>query len=111
MSIRRIFLITFLTTISIGLTGCATGLSGETVMGQTGSPMWFKTASPATQTAHFSVICRGYGFKDSTTEMSQCLQNETVSNKARVQQRLSEPTPAPKSLICTSIGNGTSICN
>ena len=111
MFIRLILLSTYSAIISIGLAGCATGLRGETVMGQTGSLLWFKTASPATQTAHFSEICRGYGFKDGTNEMSQCLQTETISTKARVQQGSSDTPLRSKSLICTSVGNGTSICN
>lgn len=116
MSNPGILLIAILAMISIGLTGCASGLSGETVVGLTGSPMWLKTASQATQTAHFSAICRGYGFKDGTTEMSHCLQTETVSAKARAQKTISDDEirsalSRPKSLTCTSIGNKTSLCN
>ena len=116
MSIHRVLFVSLLMLMSLGMSGCATGLNGETVMGRTGSPMWFNTASPATQTAHFLAICRGYGFKDDTTEMSQCLQNETVSTKGRAQQRISDyqnqnALRRSQSLHCISTGNGTATCN
>lgn len=116
MKRSSLFLVSFFALISFGVTGCATGLSGETVLGRTGSPMWFKSASPATQNAHFSEICRGYGFKDGTEQMSTCLQTETIGAKARAQQRVSDyetqrAIRRSKSLTCTSIGSGMSVCN
>lgn len=66
---------------SIFLSGCATGLDGETVMGSPGSPAWFNSASPKTKLHYFTEICSGYGFKVDTLQMSQCIQNETLNAK------------------------------
>jgi hypothetical protein len=111
MSIHPVLVMSLLMLMSLGMSGCATGLNGETVVGRTGSPMWFKTASPATQTAHFLAICRGYGFKDGTTEMSQCLQTETVSTKGRAQQRISDVEAQQRARRAQKKNNDTNSSN
>ena len=107
-----------LLTMLMSITGCSTGVGGETVIGRKGSPFWFKTASQSTQIQYFSEICRGYGFKDDTSEMSQCLQNETNSAKDRAQKKISDyetreaiRRARSQTLTCRDLGNGISRCN
>ena len=38
-------------TLATMVTGCATGIQGEKIVGRPGSPMWFSTASVPTQIA------------------------------------------------------------
>jgi hypothetical protein len=90
------FLVIALT--SILLSGCATGLDGETVIGRPGSPAWFRTASAETKLHYFTTICNGYGFKIDTPQMSQCIQNETLNAKNS------------QGIVCSKIGNNI-ICN
>lgn len=107
---KKIFAVVALT----ALTGCATGVNGENVIGTKGSPMWFKTASVATQGAYFKEICSsGYGIKDNTTEMSKCIKKEwrDAKNKASALERASASAPTvnvnslPRSVQCHQVGS------
>jgi hypothetical protein len=63
------------------------------VMGQVGSPAWFRSASPATKLKYFNGVCRAYGFTENTPQMAQCIQNETNAIKSR------------HGVICTKAGS------
>jgi hypothetical protein len=75
-------------TLATMVTGCATGIQGEKIVGRPGSPMWFSTASVPTQIAHFKQICSAYGFNDSTLNMSQCLRSEMQTAKQRAHENI-----------------------
>jgi hypothetical protein len=91
------------------LTGCATGIQGETVVGGAGSPMWFMTASRPTQLAFFKRVCSDYGIKDETMAMTQCLQTEMRSARQRAHEAAmdmgkSSTTAMPKTIQCHRMG-------
>ena len=107
---KKIFAVVALT----ALTGCATGVNGENVIGTKGSPMWFKTASVDTQRAYFKEICSaGYGIRDNTTEMNRCIQKEwrDARNKAAEIARASASAPtvnvnsSPRNVQCRQVGS------
>jgi len=56
-------------------------------IGRIGSPAWFNSTTPEMRTAYFSEICRSYGFADGTTEMSNCIQRETIAVRDDSNQR------------------------
>jgi hypothetical protein len=89
------------------LTGCATGVLGETVAGRPGSVMWFKTASSETQVNYFTNICKSYGFNVGTVEMSQCIQSESVNARNRSSSRLQNSINSNRTINCTTFGNTT----
>lgn len=78
----------FLISIAFALTGCSTGVLGESVAGQPGSRMWFRTASAETQVRYFTNICKSYGFSLGTVEISKCIQSESVNARNRASSRL-----------------------
>jgi hypothetical protein len=83
----------FILTVSAFLSGCgltSKGVRGEKVWGRTESPMWFKTASPETQVAHFSEQCKAYGFKLGTDAFSNCVMNSIQNSKSAARQRMKE---------------------
>jgi hypothetical protein len=94
----------------ITLQGCvSTGVNGENVIGNPGSPAWFGTASRATINAHYKETCLGYGFLNGTTAMAQCIQSESKTTKQGADNRLQNfiESTKPKSTYntnCTSWG-------
>ena len=68
--------------IATSLSACSKGLSGETVMGMVESPMWFKTASRATITAHFGEICSSYGYEKGTDAFRDCVRETETDRRA-----------------------------
>ena len=93
--------------ILLMLTGCATGVLGETVAGMPGSVMWFKTASAETQVNYFTNICKSYGFNAGTVEMSQCIQSESVNARNRSASKLQNSLNRNRTINCTTFGNTT----
>ena len=93
--------------IATMVTGCATGIQGEKVVGRPGSPMWFSTSSVPTQIAYFKQICSAYGFKDSTPNMSQCLRSEMQTAKQRAQENInSSRSTSSSTTVCQQWGSG-----
>jgi hypothetical protein len=81
------------------LSGCnTTGVSGETVWGAPESPVWFNSASPATQRAHFQDKCLGYGFQYGTPEFSNCMMTSQQNAEASAQQRSQQANQALQGL-------------
>ena len=111
--VKKILLVGLL---AVAVTGCATGVKGERILGFKGSQAWFNTASIETQRAHFKEICStGYGIKDNTTEMNRCIQKEwrDAKNKAAELVRASASAPtvnvnsslsSPRSVQCHQVG-------
>lgn len=56
--------------------------------GTEGSPLWFMRTSETQRVAYYHSICLGYGFKDDTPQMSQCLQTEAISAKSSARLRM-----------------------
>jgi hypothetical protein len=64
------------------LSGCSTGLEGETVHGMVESPIWFKTASRTTIVNHFSKFCDSYGIARDTSEFRECVRNSEQASRS-----------------------------
>jgi len=107
MSFVPIFLI-----LSIGtLSGCSTGVSGETVIGRTESPLWFRSASRATIIAYFSKQCLSYGYKKGADKFSDCLRKTETESRARATSRSNSAYQSiqnNKPRNCTSLITGGS---
>ncbi len=99
--------------VVITLQGCvSTGVNGENVIGNPGSPAWFGTASSQTINAHYRSTCLEYGFVIGTTAMAQCMQSESKTTKQGADDRLqnfiesTKPTPTYRT-NCTTWGVNT----
>jgi len=79
---RNLVFIFGLGAISFFNAGCSTGVNGETVMGRPGSPAWFNSASPQTIAAHFTEVCKTYGFQPNTPQFADCLKDTINSSRA-----------------------------
>ena len=104
---RKLLAVMVLTTM---VTGCATGIQGESVLGRPESPMWLSTASVPTQIAHFKQICFAYGIKDGTQNMVNCLHSEMRSAKQRGHERsiaasIASERSRSKTINCTKTGS------
>lgn len=82
-----ILLILFSTMLACG---CATGVMGETVVGQPGSAMWEITASTQTKMNHYMEECASYGIVAGTRQMNQCVEIKADgrSNRANTMQAI-----------------------
>jgi hypothetical protein len=69
------------------LTGCSTGVMGESIFGRPGSPVWFGTASQATVIDYYKKTCISYGYIDGTTEMASCIQNSISVGRDQAETR------------------------
>jgi len=81
-----------------------TSCSEDGSLGQKESPAWHSTASSQTKITYFKEQCLAFGFKDGTTAMSQCIQNQMNRSKSRASQRMN------KGFTCRTFGN-TTICD
>lgn len=92
----------------IFLAGCESsiGLEGEQVYGAPGSPAWFNSAAPTTQREHFRGVCSSYGFTSGTAAHTQCVADETRSQRSDANRTLNRIL-ADTSTTCTTFGNVT----
>lgn len=99
-----------LTSITL-LSGCSTGVMGETVIGRPESPAWHRSASIQTKITHFKRACKAYGIANGTPQMSNCLQNEMQNSKNRARRKMNTNNAIRqnnnKSFTCHSYGNTT----
>ncbi|WP_433989837.1 hypothetical protein SuNHUV7_07100 (plasmid) [Pseudoseohaeicola sp. NH-UV-7] len=70
---------------AISSTAACSNPDGST--GRVGSPYWFNSTTPEMRYEYFSKICKDYGFEAGTTEMSQCVQQETVAARDNSNQK------------------------
>jgi len=110
---RKLILVIGLGTISFFNAGCSTGVNGETVMGRPGSPAWFNSASPQTIAAHFTEVCKTYGFQPNTPQFADCLKDTINSSRADASRRSAAAAAALQSIqanqpkTCYSSGSVT----
>ena len=93
--------------VSAGLLAGCGGGTGSGV-GRAESPMWHMTASAEQKLEYFKSQCRGFGFKDGTPEMAQCVQNQTNQSRGSASRQWSnamESMKGPKTTRCSRIGN------
>jgi hypothetical protein len=69
------------------LTGCSTGVMGETVIGRAGSPAWFGSASQETVIDHYKKACKSYGYAEGSIEMADCVEKSIRTGKGQAEQR------------------------
>ena len=62
---------------SFNISGCSDGGG----LGMKESPIWHKTASAEHKAAYFREVCIGYGFQVGTSELTQCIANESRQSK------------------------------
>ena len=70
------------------LTAFTLGCAEDGGLGVEGSPIWFSRTSAAEQAAYFGRICAGYGFRQGTPEMAQCIANESRAARADGAERM-----------------------
>lgn len=103
--------------LSLLLVTACTGANGDKYVGAPGSPAWFATASMDTKMAYFGQQCAGYGYRQGTPEMAQCIASETRDARSDARARMaaagaqmqaaSQPQPrrAPTMTNCHMVGN------
>jgi hypothetical protein len=79
-------------------------------LGVEGSPLWHMRTSAKEKAEYFGAICSNYGFKYNTPEMSQCIAQETRSNKKSNSDNMNKAldnmnNSYPKRTNCTTFGN------
>ncbi|NRP09357.1 hypothetical protein XMD509_000358 [Marinobacterium sp. xm-d-509] len=82
-------------------------ISGCQTIGRPGSKLWHNTASIEEQVQYFSSICRSYGFKEGTPEMSQCISQERMNSSNAADQRAARGAALyrsmqPRTVNCTA---------
>ncbi len=106
------------------LSGCSTGVMGETVIGNPGSPVWFNSAKPETIIFHYKKNCKAYGFTEGSTQLANCIQNSINSGRQQAEVRKMNSLkilenmdkmerdryPSNRSITCTQQGVFTN-CN
>jgi len=111
---KSYLLVLIVSALGFTLSGCSKGVKGEDVIGMPGSPLWFSTASMATQVAYYKGECKAYGYIDGTTGMSDCLQSSIQNAKNRARARLDafqySQRQYNQSFRCTTFG-ATTTCN
>ena len=88
----------------------STGVKGENIIGNPGSPLWFDTASQATIINHYKNVCIAYGFIDGTPEMAKCIQDAHAEGKHGARERIkavNKINSYNKPITCTTFGNTT----
>jgi hypothetical protein len=69
--------------MAITLAGCQTG-----GIGMPGSPAWMMSTSPEQKADFYRSQCVGYGFKQGTPGMAQCMQTEAASARSAASSRM-----------------------
>jgi hypothetical protein len=77
--------IAILSVFALALSGCGGSGSG---VGMSESPLWHMTASADQKLEYFKQQCRGFGFKDNTPEMAQCIQNQTNQSRSNASAKM-----------------------
>ena len=80
------------------------------------SPVWHKTASSAEKMKYFKQQCVSFGFKENTSEMAKCIQDQTNASVAGARKIMSDTSrnlnrnirASNRSIDCTTNYMGSS---
>jgi|LauGreSBDMM110SN_4_FD.fasta_scaffold397503_1 hypothetical protein len=92
----------------VALSGCD---SSTGAIGRPGSPAWNMSTTSSERSEYYRAQCVGYGFRDGTQEMAQCVQIEASNVQAVGAARssaalsaMSTYPAAPKTTNCRQMG-------
>ena len=93
----------------------ACGGSGNGI-GMAESPVWHSTASIEVKTEYFKKQCIGFGFKENTPELAQCIQTQMTNSRSDASARMDRAIANQQAIAnanrvstynCTTFGRNT----